>query len=259
MNENAESAGSIAPTWRPLKPAERRILGVLVEKAKTTPGQYPMSLNALKTGCNQKSNRDPHMNLSADQVEEVLETLRRDGAVAEVQGDSRVPKYRHYMKDWLGVDGDELAVMAELLLRGAQTVGELRGRAARMAKGITDVATLRPLLASLREKGLLVALTPEGRGQVVTHALYQPDELERIKAKHGGGDHALSSSEAAAPVPPQQASPAVAAPLSAAETAQPQTIGRPADIDELRREVESLREEVSRLKREIEDIWSNLR
>ena len=121
-----------SPAWHPLSRVNRRIVGVLVEKAKTTPDQYPLSLNALTNGCNQKSNRSPQMSLEEHQVETALENLRTQGLVAEVQGGGRVPKFRHYMKEWLGVSGVELAVMAELLLRGDQTVGDLRGRANRM-------------------------------------------------------------------------------------------------------------------------------
>ena len=124
------------------------MLGVLVEKAKTTPENYPLSLNSLKSGCNQKNNRSPLMQVEEDQVEAALESLRRIGAVAEIQGSGRVDKYRHLAYDWLGVDKVEMAVMAELLLRGAQTVGELRGRAARM-EPIKDMADLRPVLDSL--------------------------------------------------------------------------------------------------------------
>ena len=138
MSVNEESGNSeTARKWEPLGTHHRRVLGTLIEKAKTTDA-YPMSLNALTNGCNQKSNRDPQMNLEPHRVEEVLEDLRNRGAVAEVQGDSRVAKYRHYAYDWLGVDKFEIAVMAELLLRGAQTLGELRGRAARM-EGIADI------------------------------------------------------------------------------------------------------------------------
>src|SRR3990170_4549314 len=117
------------PRWQPLEALERRVLGVLVEKAKTTPENYPLSLNSLKSGCNQKNNRSPLMQVEEDQVEAALESLRRVGAVSELQGSGRVDKYRHLAYDWLGVEKVELAVMAELLLRGAQTVGELRGRA----------------------------------------------------------------------------------------------------------------------------------
>ncbi len=147
MNEQATNAGSASedevnstqPKWRPLSPRQRRIAGVLVEKAKTTPDAYPMTLNSLRTGCNQKSNRDPQMDLTEGEVEEALEELREMGAVGEVQGSGRALKYRHYLYDWLGVDKVEMAVMVELLLRGEQTVGELRGRAARM-EPIADLA-----------------------------------------------------------------------------------------------------------------------
>ena len=138
------STEQTTPDRRPLSRIERRIVGVLIEKAKTTPDQYPLSLNALVNGCNQKSNRSPQMNLQEGQVEDVLEKLRRDNAVGEVQGGGRVPKFRHYMKEWLDVAGPELAVMGELLLRGDQTIGELRGRANRMTNNeIADVASLR--------------------------------------------------------------------------------------------------------------------
>src|ERR1700676_3813314 len=131
-NASAESP-ALPPQWKPLSALDRRVIGVLVEKAKTTPEQYPLTLNSLVTGCNQKNNRDPQMNVQVEDVEEAIERLRAFGALVEVQGSGRVPKYRHMMYDWLGVNKVELGVMTELLLRGAQTEGELRGRAARMA------------------------------------------------------------------------------------------------------------------------------
>ena len=168
--------------WKPLDRIHRRVAGVLVEKAKTTPENYPLSLNAITTGCNQKSNRSPQMNLDPSDVELALEELRDMGVVVEIQGDGRVAKYKHRMYDWLGVDKVELAVMAELMLRGEQTVGELRGRAARM-EPIADLGALRPILKSLMDKKLVVSLTPEGRGQVVTHGLYQANEMEKVNAR----------------------------------------------------------------------------
>src|SRR3974377_1770081 len=110
-----------APRWRPLSAIDRRVLGVLAEKAKTTPDIYPMSINAIVTGCNQKSNRAPMMNLEADDVQESLDRLREMGALAMVEGYGRVTKYRHYLYEWLGVDKVELSVMTELLLRGRET------------------------------------------------------------------------------------------------------------------------------------------
>ena len=133
------------PAWQPLGAMDRRVLGVLAEKAKTTPDGYPMSLNAICTGCNQKSNRDPVMQLEPDDVQESLDRLRQLGAVGMVEGYGRVTKYRHYLYEWLGVEKIELSVMTELLLRGAQTEGELRGRASRM-DAIPDLAGLRALL-----------------------------------------------------------------------------------------------------------------
>ena len=114
------------PRWQPVKAIDRRVLGVLVEKAKTTPDAYPLSLNALVTGCNQKSNRHPLTQYEPEDVEASLERLRMLGAVAAVQGGGRVGKFRHYMYEWLGVDKVELSIMTELLLRGAQTEGDLR-------------------------------------------------------------------------------------------------------------------------------------
>jgi uncharacterized protein YceH (UPF0502 family) len=205
MSEHTTAAG--APTeakWQPLAALERRVAGVLVEKAKTTPDTYPMSLNAIRAGCNQKSNRYPLIEVEEDAILTALDRLRAVGAVALVQGSGRVEKYRHYMYEWLGVDKLELAVMTELLLRGAQTIGELRGRASRMDP-IPDLAALRPVLESLKAKGLVLALSPEGRGQVVTHALYKPAELEKLRAEYAnytppasGGD-ADSGSESAPP------------------------------------------------------------
>ncbi len=101
---------------------------------------------------NQKNNRYPLMELEIEDIEESLERLRGLGAVTEVQGGGRTARFRHHMYDWLGTEKVELAVMAELLLRGAQTEGELRGRAARM-EPISDLAALRPVLDSLRARG----------------------------------------------------------------------------------------------------------
>jgi hypothetical protein len=191
MQELPPRPADMPARWQPVPALERRVLGVLVEKAKTTPDAYPLTVNGLVAGCNQKSNRFPVMDVQPEDVEEALERLRELGAVAEVQGGGRVPKYRHYLYEWLGVDKVELAVMAELLLRGAQTEGELRGRASRM-EPIADLPALRPILSGLEAKGLVVSLSPAGRGHALTHALYEPRELERVKADYGAtaGTHA---------------------------------------------------------------------
>ena len=116
-----------------LTPEECRVLGVLVEKAQTTPDAYPLSLNALTNGANQKNNRSPIMELTEDDVFSAVTGLRSKGML--IQSDtlgSRVSKYRHNAPEKLGVTLRQLAVLAELLLRGPQTLGELRGRATRM-------------------------------------------------------------------------------------------------------------------------------
>ena len=116
-----------------LKSDECRVLGVLVEKAQTTPTQYPLTLNALLTGCNQKNNRDPVMNLSEDALLDAIDGLRAKGLIREVMlTGSRVQKFRHVAREAMEVSTSELVILAEMLLRGPQTIGELRGRASRM-------------------------------------------------------------------------------------------------------------------------------
>jgi len=215
-------------TWTALNATQRRVAGVLVEKAKTTPEQYPLSLNALTNGCNQKSNRNPQMELDADQVEQALEELREMGATVEIQGGGRVAKYKHCLYEWLGVDKVEMAVMTELFLRGEQTVGELRGRAARM-EPIADLSALRPILGSLVGIGLVVTLTPEGRGQIVTHALYDERAMEELKGRY---ENFEVSRPARAPAP------------------------RPTGIDA--DEFRQLQSEVALLRAELEELRSQL-
>lgn len=171
-----------AKQWAALNTSERRILGVLVEKAKTTPDTYPLSLNALTTGCNQKSARDPIMHLSEDDVLETLAALQGKGLVTRIQG-GRVERFRHNLYDVWDVSKLELAVLAELLLRGPQTEGELRGRATRM-EPIEDVEALRGILKPLAQRKLVVFLGPEGRrGTLIAHGFHDPRELEVLKSR----------------------------------------------------------------------------
>jgi uncharacterized protein YceH (UPF0502 family) len=116
-----------------LTPDECRVLGCLVEKAMTTPGQYPLTLNALVAACSQKSNRDPVEDYDEDRVLDAVDGLRRKGLVREAMlSGSRVTKYRHVARETIEVATCELTLLTELLLRGPQTVGELRSRAARL-------------------------------------------------------------------------------------------------------------------------------
>ncbi len=240
-DELASQGEQPAPRWQPLSAIERRVAGVLVEKAKTTPSAYPMSLSAVVTASNQKSNRDPMMELEPDDVEAALDRLRHMGAVGMVEGVGRVTKYRHYLYDWLGVEKVEMAVMAELLLRGPQTEGELRGRASRM-EPIADLTALRPILNSLKSKGLILPLTPEGRGHVVTHALYPEAELEKLKSRFGAG-RAASGGE------PRAATSHVSSVVAAADGGAMQS---------LRDEVAALRSELAELRDELASVAAAL-
>src|SRR6202521_4758491 len=112
---------------------EARVLGALLEKEITTPDYYPLSLNSLVNACNQKSNRDPVMNLDEDSVRDALRTLHDNSLARSVSAaDSRVTKYEHRLQEAFNFDRREAALVCELLLRGPQTPGELRMRAERM-------------------------------------------------------------------------------------------------------------------------------
>jgi len=146
-----------------LNPLETRVIGCLIEKQITTPDQYPLSLNALVSACNQKSNRDPVMSLDEPSVQSTIDGLSRKHLVLERSGfGSRVPKYQHLFCNTefgsLKFSPQELAIVCELLLRGPQTPGELRGRASRMA-AFGDVSEVESALQGLmqRDTGPLVA------------------------------------------------------------------------------------------------------
>lgn len=135
-----------------LTPEESRVLGVLIEKATTTPEQYPLSLNAVVNGANQKNNRDPVMSMDESAAFEALENLRGKGLVirSDMAG-SRVNKYKHAAGEALRTRPGETAILAELLLRGPQTLGELRGRASRMHP-FESLEVVKQMLAALRER-----------------------------------------------------------------------------------------------------------
>jgi len=167
---------SDVPVHPPLSILERRVLGVLIEKHKTSksPDAYPMTLNALTTGCNQKSNRDPVLDLDEDQVEATLMDLSKRLLTQKIVG-GRAERWKHDCYNQWKASGTGMAVLAELLLRGPQTEGELRGRASRM-NDIPDLDALREHLKDLCEKGLAKYLTSSGRGAMVTHGFHGPDE-----------------------------------------------------------------------------------
>jgi len=143
-----------------LSDIEVRVLGALIEKDITTPDYYPLSLNALVNACNQKNNRDPVMTLHDDAVRAALDSLQTQRLAGPARGaDSRVTKYEHRLQEVFNFDRREIAILCVLLLRGAQTPGELRGRAERMYRfeELTDVISTLDRL-SQREPSLVAVL-----------------------------------------------------------------------------------------------------
>jgi hypothetical protein len=210
----------------PLSANARRVLGVLVEKAKTTPDSYPLTVAALVSGCNQKSNRSPKMELDEDDVLLALDELRKVGAAREVQGSGRAVKYRHAAYEWLDVDAPGSAVMTELLLRGPQTLGEIRTHAGRM-HALPDLDAVQAVIDKLIDKKLVEAITPPGRGQVFAHTLYPPQERQYLSA-------AIEKQAPAAPTP------------SAAKSI----------VDDLLARLDSVSERIDALERRIADLES---
>ena len=163
-----------------LSETEVRVLGALIEKELTTPAYYPLSLNALVNACNQKSNRDPYMNLDEDAVLEALRSLNQKELAGPADNmESRVKKYEHRLQEAFNFTRHEIAILCELLLRGPQTPGELRGRAERMHRfddlGIVQ-ATLQRLMK--REPPLIRLLPRQPGTKEARYAHLLSGELE---------------------------------------------------------------------------------
>lgn len=219
---------------------EARVLGALVEKRWTVPDQYPLSVNALVAACNQKSNRDPVMELADFEIEGCLMGLRQRGlAVVHEQVGGRVQRYAEKLMDELRVSRQEIAILAELLLRGPQTSGELYRRCTRMAhlenQGQVD-ALLRDLAG-----GHFVRLLPRETGQRFARweQLLCP-EGARTAHDDDGAPVASTSSPADVPGPGRVAPPLAAAPA--------------VDTPSLRDELDALREEVAALRKRVDDL-----
>jgi len=148
-----------------LTDVEARVLGSLIEKELTTPEYYPLSLNALVHACNQKSNRDPFMNLDEDAVKQALRALDQKELAGPADNmESRVTKYEHRLQEAFNFTRHETAILCELLLRGPQTPGELRSRADRMHK-FEDLGIVQTTLRRLMErKPPLVKVLPKQPG-----------------------------------------------------------------------------------------------
>lgn len=150
-----------------LNAAEARVLGCLIEKEKTTPEYYPLSLNGLTNACNQKSNRDPVMNMTETEVVRALDSLRDKKLAWQLStAGGRVPKFEHNIKSLFTFSDQEIAVLCVLLLRGPQTAGEIRGRTDRLYffAGIDEVEkTLKQLVE--RNDGPFVKELPRRPGR----------------------------------------------------------------------------------------------
>jgi uncharacterized protein YceH (UPF0502 family) len=173
-----------------LHPVEVRVLGSLLEKEITTPEYYPLSLNALINACNQKSNRDPTVNFDEAAVEPALHSLRDKGLLLSITGaGSRVQKYAHRISEKLNLGRPELAILCELMLRGPQTLGELRTRGERMHP-FDDLDQVQSVIDRLPE--LIVKLER------------RPGEKESRFAHLLSGPPAVSHAESETPAPHRQ-------------------------------------------------------
>ena len=152
-----------------LNSVEVRVLGALIEKEITTPEYYPLTLNSLTTACNQKSNRDPVVSLEEKAVVRALESLREKGLARQVSGvDMRVPKHYHLFDEKMGLTRPHVAALCVLMLRGPQTVGEIRGRSGRLYE-----------FAALEEvERVLVELAERTEGALVVQLARQPGRKE---------------------------------------------------------------------------------
>jgi uncharacterized protein YceH (UPF0502 family) len=247
-----------------LSRAQRRVLGVLVEKAITTPEAYPLTLKATTTGCNQKSNRDPIANYEEDKVEEVLDELRALGLVAIVHTDTgRTARFRHYMRKRFTLTEPQLAILTELLLRGEQSLGELRTRASRMAP-IESLEQLRVEVAGLIEQKFVRANgSLERRGVLVDHALYPAQERRPMTALAPESTSSWDDSGREEPRPPHthQTSASAyssAAAKSSASAATADFVDRLGSVEaacqELRQENRQLQEAIHTLKEDFQRL-----
>ncbi len=213
-----------------LNQIQLRVLGALIEKEITTPENYPLSLNALLNACNQRSSRDPVLDLDEEQVRQALHALEEQGLTAPYR-DARVTKYEHRIRTVLNLRRDETALICLLLLRGPQTPGELRSRADRMF-AFDDLAAVTAALDRLAARPAASAPDPQATGPLVTLLPRQPGSREARYAHLLGDIPAISSSQ------PTQSTPAADTPtLSRLE----------AEVADLRQTIQSLEQRIAQL------------
>jgi uncharacterized protein len=213
-----------------LDEVEARVLGVLVEKQLTTPDQYPLTVNATTSGCNQKSNRDPVMDLAESQVQHSLEKLMVRGYAGLVHAaGGRTDRYRHNLAEHLKLSQPQLALLAVMLLRGPQTAGELKTRCARMADFESPTA-IDEAAAPMIERGLAARLAPAPGSRAARYAqLLSPESHPH---------------DTAAPTPAAPNAPAPAAPSPGAPNLAQRVTELEAQVAELRTELARLTEQL---------------
>jgi uncharacterized protein len=202
-----------------------RVLGALIEKEATTPEYYPLSLNALINACNQKSNREPVVDYDEDTVYDAVNRLRENKLALTITGSGRVNKYAQRISATLNLGRRELAVLCTLLLRGPQTLGEIKDRSERMFS-FADASETETVLEKLAEwpSGALIRKLPRQSGQ-----------------KESRYTHLLSGE-------PSQES-----------AAEPAAVAGPTRVAQLEQELRQLRSEFEELKRRFDDLEAQLR
>jgi uncharacterized protein YceH (UPF0502 family) len=224
-----------------LSAPEIRVLGCLLEKQRTTPEAYPLSLNALRLACNQSTNRDPVVDYDEPTIREALHRLsrRRWARLASGPG-SRAPKYRHLLDEALALPDDELAVLCVLMLRGAQTPGELKQRTERLHP-LADLTAVQATLERLIERELALRLQRRPGQKEERYAHLLGDEA----AQPAAAPHATATAPvAAAPAPAAEAPAPPPAP-------DPRLARLDEDVAALRAEVAELRAALAALRAEL--------
>lgn len=235
---------------------EIRVLGSLLEKQRTTPDAYPLTLNSLRLACNQSTNRDPVVQYSEAEVRDALQRLERRGLVRFASGaGSRAAKFRHLLAERLPMDDGQQAVICVLMLRGAQTPGELKQRCERMHP-FADLGEIEQTLAHLIEREL-VRSVPRRPGQKEERyaqllGAEEPAAEQQPTTTASGGGHAEPVVASGAPTtaaadrgpePTAAAAPAPSEPAAAAASAR--------ELAELRHRIERLEREMESLKAEL--------
>jgi len=208
-----------------LSDVEVRILGCLMEKEATTPDNYPLSLNALTNACNQLSNREPVMSLGEDQVKWAVNNLRQQSLVRAIQpSDARVMKFQHLVTEKLDLDRPARAVLCVLMLRGPQTLAEIKTRTNRLAE-FSNLADVEAVARELIDRGLAVEMARRAGQKETRYA------------------HLLSG-------PPREAPADAPITIAASEPPRDRIAELEASLDEVRRELAALREQFETFKRQ---------